>query len=134
VAQRSTKPQTEMNTMNFPGGKRRPALKSANLTAICEPIDNLSQLYRLPRPLPRLSLHLFFFALYSELCNIPFIVRFDVFTAVAMKNAVFWNVTTRGSCKSRRFGATHRINPLLYCLYSFVCCVLSERGVCCVLL
>jgi hypothetical protein len=27
-------------------------------------------------------------------------VRFEVFTAVAMKNAVFWDVTPRGSCKT----------------------------------
>jgi hypothetical protein len=31
-------------------------------------------------------------------------VRFEVFTVVTMKNAVFWDVTTRGSCKNRRFG------------------------------
>jgi hypothetical protein len=33
-------------------------------------------------------------------------VRFDVFTAVAMKNGVFWDVTPRGPCKNRRFGGT----------------------------
>jgi hypothetical protein len=32
------------------------------------------------------------------------IVRVEVFTAVTMKNAVFWVVTPCGSCKSRRFG------------------------------
>jgi hypothetical protein len=31
-----TQPLTEMSTRNFPGGKRRPALKADNLTAICE--------------------------------------------------------------------------------------------------
>jgi hypothetical protein len=31
-------------------------------------------------------------------------VRFEVFTAVIMKNGVFWDVTPRGSCKNRRFG------------------------------
>jgi hypothetical protein len=31
-------------------------------------------------------------------------MRFEVFTAVTMKNAVFWDVTPYGSCKSRRFG------------------------------
>jgi hypothetical protein len=35
-----------------------------------------------------------------------FIVRFEVLTAVTMKNGVFWNVTPRGSCKNRRFGVT----------------------------
>jgi hypothetical protein len=33
-------------------------------------------------------------------------VRFEVFTAVTMKNAVFWDVTPCGSCKNRRFGGT----------------------------
>jgi hypothetical protein len=32
------------------------------------------------------------------------IVRFEVFTAVTMKNAVFWDVTPCGSSKSRHFG------------------------------
>jgi hypothetical protein len=31
-------------------------------------------------------------------------VRFEVFTAVIMKNGVFWDVTPCGSCKSRRSG------------------------------
>jgi hypothetical protein len=31
-------------------------------------------------------------------------VRFEVFMAVAVKNVVFWDVTTCGSCKSRHFG------------------------------
>jgi hypothetical protein len=33
-------------------------------------------------------------------------VRFGVFTAVTMKNGVFWDVTPCGSCKNRRFGGT----------------------------
>jgi hypothetical protein len=33
-------------------------------------------------------------------------VRFEVLTAVTMKNGVFWVVTPCGSCKSRRFGGT----------------------------
>jgi hypothetical protein len=33
-------------------------------------------------------------------------VRFEVFTAVTMKNGVFWDVTPCGSCKSRRIGGT----------------------------
>jgi hypothetical protein len=33
-------------------------------------------------------------------------VRFEVFTAVTMKNAVFWDVPPCGSCKNRRFGRT----------------------------
>jgi hypothetical protein len=33
-------------------------------------------------------------------------VRFEVFTAVTMKNSVFWDVTSCGSCKNRRIGGT----------------------------
>jgi hypothetical protein len=32
-------------------------------------------------------------------------VRFEVFTAVTMKNGVFWDVTPCDSCKNRRFGS-----------------------------
>jgi hypothetical protein len=35
-------------------------------------------------------------------------IRFEVLTAVTMKNDVFWNVTSCGSCKNRRFGGTYR--------------------------
>jgi hypothetical protein len=33
-------------------------------------------------------------------------VRFEVFTAVTVKNGVFRDVTPCGSCKNRRFGGT----------------------------
>jgi hypothetical protein len=33
-------------------------------------------------------------------------VRFDVFMAVTMKNAVLWDVTPCGCCKNRRFEGT----------------------------
>jgi hypothetical protein len=33
----STEPLTEMSTRNLPGGKKRPARRADNLTAICEP-------------------------------------------------------------------------------------------------
>jgi hypothetical protein len=33
-------------------------------------------------------------------------VRFEVFTAVTMKNGVLWEVTLCGFCKNRRFGGT----------------------------
>jgi hypothetical protein len=36
-------------------------------------------------------------------------VRFEVSTAVTMKNAVFWDVTPCGSFKNRRFGGTYRL-------------------------
>jgi hypothetical protein len=34
------------------------------------------------------------------------LVRSEVFTAMTMKNGVFWDVTPCGSCKNRRFGGT----------------------------
>jgi hypothetical protein len=34
------------------------------------------------------------------------ITRFEVFTAVTVKNGVFWDVTPCGSCKNRHFGGT----------------------------
>jgi hypothetical protein len=33
----SIQPLTEMSTRNHPGGKKRPALRTGNLAAICEP-------------------------------------------------------------------------------------------------
>jgi hypothetical protein len=30
-------------------------------------------------------------------------VRFEVFTAVTVRNAIFWDVTLRCSCKNQRF-------------------------------
>jgi hypothetical protein len=35
-------------------------------------------------------------------------VRFEVFTAVTVKNAIFWDVPLCGSCKKRCFGGTYR--------------------------
>jgi hypothetical protein len=37
-------------------------------------------------------------------------VRFEVFTTVTVKNAVFWNVTPCSSFKNRRFGGSYRIH------------------------
>jgi hypothetical protein len=34
------------------------------------------------------------------------VVRFEGFTAVTVKNRVFWDVTPCGSCENRRFGGT----------------------------
>jgi hypothetical protein len=33
-------------------------------------------------------------------------MKFEIFTAVPMKNGVFWDVRPYGSCKNRRFGGT----------------------------
>jgi hypothetical protein len=41
--------------------------------------------------------------------NKSYIVRLQVFTAVTMKNGVFWVVTPCGSCKNRRFRGTWRL-------------------------
>jgi hypothetical protein len=37
-------------------------------------------------------------------------VRFEVFTAVTVKNGVFWVVTSCDSCKNRRFGGAYRLH------------------------
>jgi hypothetical protein len=37
------------------------------------------------------------------------VVRFEVFTAVTLKNGVFWDVTPCGFCKNQCFGATYRL-------------------------
>jgi hypothetical protein len=37
-------------------------------------------------------------------------VRFEVFTAVTMKNAVFWDVAPFRSYMNRRFGGTYRLH------------------------
>jgi hypothetical protein len=42
--------------------------------------------------------------LSRELGTTLAIVRFEVFTAVTMKNGFFWDVTPCGSCKNRCFG------------------------------
>jgi hypothetical protein len=42
----------------------------------------------------------------TDLTNKLSYERFEIFTAVTMKNNVFWDVTPYGSCKNRRFGGT----------------------------
>jgi hypothetical protein len=37
-------------------------------------------------------------------------VKFEVFTAVTMKNVVFWDVTPCRSCMNRRFVGTYRFH------------------------
>jgi hypothetical protein len=43
--------------------------------------------------------------------NKQYYVKFEVFTAVTMKNAVFWDVALCRSCLNRRFGGTYRLQP-----------------------
>jgi hypothetical protein len=40
----------------------------------------------------------------------PTVVKFDVFTAVTMKNAVSWDVAPCRSCVNRRFRGTYRLH------------------------
>jgi hypothetical protein len=42
----------------------------------------------------------------SEASRVIICLRFEVFTAVTIKNGVFWDITPCGSCKNRRFGRT----------------------------
>jgi hypothetical protein len=45
-----------------------------------------------------------------ELKQISARLRFEVSTAVTMKNAVFGDMTSCGSCMNRRFGRTYRLH------------------------
>jgi hypothetical protein len=47
---------------------------------------------------------------YSDGENINLEVRFDVFTAVTMKNAVFWDAAPCRYCVNRRFGGMYRLH------------------------
>jgi hypothetical protein len=44
-----------------------------------------------------------------DILNLHNSVRREAFTAVTMKNAVFWNVAPCCSCVNRRFGGTYRL-------------------------
>jgi hypothetical protein len=48
--------------------------------------------------------------------QIAFYVRFEVFTAVTMKNGVFWDVTPCGSCKNRHFRGIAPSPPIIVTL------------------
>jgi hypothetical protein len=44
-------------------------------------------------------------------CELDLSVRFEVLTAVTMKNIVFWDVAPCRSCElNRRFGVTYRLH------------------------
>jgi hypothetical protein len=42
----------------------------------------------------------------NKIADSFYYVGFEVFTAVTMKNAIFWDVMPCGSCENRRFGGT----------------------------
>jgi hypothetical protein len=50
-----------------------------------------------------------------------FCVRFEVFTALTVKNAVFWDVTPGGCCKNRRFGGTYLHHQCDICHFFAAC-------------
>jgi hypothetical protein len=50
----------------------------------------------------------------------PF-VRFEVFTAVTMKNGVFWDVTLCGSCKNRSYSFHLLVFIIFFVFFCFVC-------------
>jgi hypothetical protein len=61
--------------------------------------DRSVGIFRLPNKIHRIC----FLCLFNH--NQFYVsVRFEVFTAVTMKNGVFWDVTPCGSCNNRRFG------------------------------
>jgi hypothetical protein len=47
---------------------------------------------------------------FNIMNNFVIYVRFEVFTAITMKNAVFWNVAPCRYCVNRRFGGTYRLH------------------------
>jgi hypothetical protein len=42
--------------------------------------------------------------------NVVYLVRFEVFTAMTMKKAVFWDVAPCRYCVNRRFGGTYYLH------------------------
>jgi hypothetical protein len=54
---------------------------------------------------------IFCFLLTDDHENEIKLVRFEVFTAVTMKSAVFWDVALCRSCVNRCFGGTYHFHP-----------------------
>jgi hypothetical protein len=54
----------------------------------------------------QIEIHTALKSVYDPAPHEVYIVRFEVFTVVTMKNGVFWDVTPCSSCKNRRFGGT----------------------------
>jgi hypothetical protein len=71
-------------------------------------IANLFNLFRSKYLYERFVRQLLLDGLFQTTENIS--VRFEVFTAVTMKNAVFWDVAPCRSCLNRRFGGTYHIH------------------------
>jgi hypothetical protein len=66
-----------------------------------------------PAPLPSETITLFPSGgsrnWFGRLGEQSLLVRFEVFTAMTIKNIVFWDVAPRGSGLNRRFGGTYRL-------------------------
>jgi hypothetical protein len=56
-------------------------------------------------PSPGMCRHELLSSLFKCMAVI-FVVRFEVFTVVTVKNGIFWDVMPYGSCKNRCFGGT----------------------------
>jgi hypothetical protein len=59
-------------------------------------------------------------ALVNSVMNLQ-VVRFEVSTAVTIKNVVFWDASSCGSCKNRRFGGMHRLHQIFFFAACFGC-------------
>jgi hypothetical protein len=55
---------------------------------------------------PQIVLHRRHITSTLQFPAVLYYVRFEVSTEETMKNGVFWDVTTSGSCKKRCFGGT----------------------------
>jgi hypothetical protein len=82
----STQPVTEMSTSYLPGGKARPARKTDNFTAICEPLFrkcwnlDVSQLYGPPPPGTGIALPFFYHAMKT--CDGVYVFIYVVYLCI----------------------------------------------------
>jgi hypothetical protein len=66
--------------------------------------------------LPEVDSNFFHFSYnYTHFSTQSTYIRFEFFTTVTIKNAVFWNVTPDDSCKNRSFGRTQLATLNSYC-------------------
>jgi hypothetical protein len=94
------KPEDRMNSLYRTLSLRRPTNE-----LIISPLSNVFRYsHHLPSAVPISSLDRQA-NLQKQSCDRTY-VRFEGFTAVSMKNGVFWDVTPCGSCQNRYFGGT----------------------------